>query len=802
MSNVIHLGSHVTGGTRRFPNIQNADNKNEALGYTTLGKTFPSSNPQCSQYFLAYGDNPCVEADQTYKLRSALKDDFPTRSSSSSQWVPGIPRIPTIVRDTSLTTNFNGQELGYKYVPLTDSKWKDYYINQLASKSLNDANWPKYMGITGRGISGYNKCENLCTNDARCSAFHSLNPVGKKVDPVYGDLDEDDPNTEFACVLFGNTGNMKGAAYTPATVNHPAKKKGGQCWVKRCQDDLKHVRASGNIQLKEGGSYENVYSWNQRQGFDGRSRGGGGLDYNRWLVMNDPNKNYTDYIFKQATPSGETRRESYPTCCNYIPNSWPLKKIGENEPPVNCVQSGWSECSAECGPGTQTRTTITTASNGGTACGALQRSCNNGACPVPVNCVQSTWSGCSAECGPGTQTRTTITPASNGGTACGDSQRSCNNGACPVPVNCVQSGWSGCSADCGPGTQTRTTITPASNGGTACGSTSRSCNNGACITPVNCVQSGWSSCSASCGPGTQTRTTTTQASNGGTACGVSQRSCNNGACETEYVYYKSKTSSKWNYWNGMTIDRAKIFCPTYSRYYDFAYGNYGTTYPANVPSNYNNLCERADAPVDCVQSQWNDCSKSCGGGTQTRTITTQPKNGGKACGPSNQVCNVQSCSSGPQYKGCYNDSSSRALPKSAGRKTIGQCSDVSKQAGSRIFGMQYAAGNMNTAECWYGDSNTTLSQSTKYGPATNCVSGTDGKLGGAWSNAIYENVESIQCPKSADLNNDGTVDLNDMMSVIDSWGACAGGECPQDLNCDGKIDQQDVDYLKTKWGKV
>jgi Thrombospondin type 1 domain len=752
MSNVIHLGSHVTGGTRRFPNIQNADNKNEALGYTTLGKTFPSSNPQCSQYFLAYGDNPCVEADQTYKLRSALKDDFPTRSSSSSQWVPGIPRIPTIVRDTSLTTNFNGQELGYKYVPLTDSKWKDYYINQLASKSLNDANWPKYMGITGRGISGYNKCENLCTNDDRCSAFHSLNPVGKKLDPVFGTLDEDDPNTEFACVLFGNTGNMKGAAYTPATVNHPAKIKGGQCWVKRCQDDLKHVYAAGNIQLQEGGSYENVYSWNQRQGFDGRSRGAGGLDYNRWLVMNDPNKNYTDYLFKQATYSGETRRESYPTCCNYIPNSWPLEKIGATEPPINCVQSSWSPCSASCGPGTQTRSTITPASNGGTACGTSSQSCNNG--PCPVNCVQSAWSPCSASCGPGTQTRTTITPAAHGGTACGVSQRSCNDGPCSVPINCVQSAWSECSADCGPGTQTRTTITPASNGGTA--------------------------------------------------CGASQRSCNNGDCKEEQkVYYKYKHgNSSWRYWNGMTLDKAKQFCPLYSENYDFAYGNYGTSYPTNVPTNYNNLCARDDIPIDCIQSAWGDCSKSCGGGTQTRSITTQPKNGGKSCGPDRQICNIQSCgSSSLKYRGCYGDKSDRALRVGAGRMSINDCSNKAKNAGSKFFGMQYANGSNNTGECWHGDSNTTFSQAIRHGPASNCVSGTEGKLGGAWSNAIYENA-SIICPKSPDINNDGAADLNDVLKVMNMWGECPGGECPEDLTCDGKIDKQDVDYLKSKWGKV
>lgn len=56
-------------------------------------------------------------------------------------------------------------------------------------------------------------------------------------------------------------------------------------------------------------------------------------------------------------------------------------------------------------------------------------------------------------------------------------------------------------------------------------------------------------------------------------------------------------------------------------------------------------------PVDCQVSDWSDwgpCSKQCGGGTQTqtRTITVQPRNGGKEC-PSlltqTKACNEQLC---------------------------------------------------------------------------------------------------------------------------------------------------------------
>ena len=56
------------------------------------------------------------------------------------------------------------------------------------------------------------------------------------------------------------------------------------------------------------------------------------------------------------------------------------------------------------------------------------------------------------------------------------------------------------------------------------------------------------------------------------------------------------------------------------------------------------------APVDCVMSEWSswtDCSKTCGGGTKTRTrkIETPSANGGVACSSTfeEQACNTQAC---------------------------------------------------------------------------------------------------------------------------------------------------------------
>ncbi|MBI4699452.1 MAG: thrombospondin type-1 domain-containing protein, partial [Nitrospirae bacterium] len=80
--------------------------------------------------------------------------------------------------------------------------------------------------------------------------------------------------------------------------------------------------------------------------------------------------------------------------------------------PVDCVVSNWSDwgtCSASCGGGTQarTRTIVTPPATGGAECPALseEQSCNTHACPV-YGWVTGGWSECSKECGGGTQMRT------------------------------------------------------------------------------------------------------------------------------------------------------------------------------------------------------------------------------------------------------------------------------------------------------------------------------------------------------------------------------------------------------------
>jgi Spondin-like TSP1 domain len=330
---------------------------------------------------------------------------------------------------------------------------------------------------------------------------------------------------------------------------------------------------------------------------------------------------------------------------------------------VDCKVSpwtDWSTCSQPCGPGIQTRarSVEVDALHGGATCPAPMaesRPCNERSCAVDCKVsAWSAWSACSKACGGGTQTRsrTVETDTAHGGDACPEltESRACNSNPCPVDCKVgAWSEWSACSKECGPGEQTRTRIieTATAHGGLECPALSekRECNNRPC--PVHCTVSewtDWSACSKACGPGTQarTRTVTTQPQHDGTACPAlaDDQPCNLKPCAVDCKV------GEWSSWSGCS-KACGGGQQTRSRAVTTQEAHGGAACPA---LNETQSCNTQTCPVDCVVSGWSgwsSCSKSCGGGTQTRTrsVTTAPANNGAACPvlSETQNCNTHGC---------------------------------------------------------------------------------------------------------------------------------------------------------------
>ncbi len=487
--------------------------------------------------------------------------------------------------------------------------------------------------------------------------------------------------------------------------------------------------------------------------------------------------------------------------------------------------TAWSACTARCGTGSQTRirAVVTPAAHGGAACPAFSetQACNTQLCPVDCKVSGwSSWSACSVTCGGGVtrQTRTVTRPAANGGLSCPSltQQQSCNTQPCPV--NCVVSGWSAwgvCSATCGGGSRShrRSVITAAAHGGVACPalSESQACNTQPCA--VNCEVSGWSSwsaCSKACGGGsqTQTRSVVRNVAFGGNACPVLSQTqpCNTQPCPVNCVV------GAWSAWTpcskscngGVQEQTRKVLTAP-------AYG--GTACP--VVSRQQS-CNSHSCPINCVVSAWSawsKCTATCGGGTQksTRTIITQSAFGGAACPVLSQTqkCNTRkcpnwvtsawsrcskTCGSGIQTRsvscsdgnsadclnantgtfssydshrlGCFADSGNRDLRylmASTGDMSVMKCHDLAQAAGYSYFGVQYAS------ECWADNRYGT------YGASSNCNMRCSGDsshtCGGTWANNVFTTVS--EPPSSSQTCNTHACPVNCAVSGWSTWSACS-----------------------------
>ncbi|XP_078378562.1 coadhesin-like [Oculina patagonica] len=286
--------------------------------------------------------------------------------------------------------------------------------------------------------------------------------------------------------------------------------------------------------------------------------------------------------------------------------------------------TGWSDCSATCGGGSQKRSrncTNPSPQYGGKNCDILgpageTQECNPDPCPMNGNYTEWTeWSDCSVTCGGDFQTRSrscTNPPPEYGGKNCDElgpafETQDCNPDPCPIDGNFTEwTEWSDCSATCGGGSQTRSrncTNPPPQYGGKNCdelgpADQKQNCNPDPCPIDGNYTAwTEWSDCSVTCGGGSQTRS----------------RSCTNPPPQN----------------GGKNCDELG-------------------------PGDQTQECNPDPCPIDgnyTAWTEWSDCSATCGGGSQTRSrscTNPPPQNGGKNCvelGPADQKeeCNPDPC---------------------------------------------------------------------------------------------------------------------------------------------------------------
>ncbi len=171
----------------------------------------------------------------------------------------------------------------------------------------------------------------------------------------------------------------------------------------------------------------------------------------------------------------------------------------------------------------------------------------------------------------------------------------------------------------------------------------------------DCELSGWSDwgiCSRECGGGQQGRerkVTQELAHNGKPCDGLLKetRSCNTDSCG-EVV---DASLSAWGAW-GPCSKSCGGGQQSRSRSIEIANKNNG--HPAEGDLSETRSCNEQDceAQLDCEWGDWEPwsaCSKSCNGGEKTRNrmIVTAPRNGGKLCKPQDMAevaaCNMEAC---------------------------------------------------------------------------------------------------------------------------------------------------------------
>lgn len=340
-------------------------------------------------------------------------------------------------------------------------------------------------------------------------------------------------------------------------------------------------------------------------------------------------------------------------------------------------------CSSDyfCGHGSQTKTYHITkeAQYGGKPCPQKDGDLSAKVCgdvPCPINCEGNwtTWTDCSSECGTGSQSRDFIihVEAAHGGCECKHvpqtEHRSCNTHPCPIDCEGSWSPYGTCSQECtdcrnggANGIKERkfSITVEAQHGGQRCAHTdgeisSLPCNIHCC--PEDCEGS-WSEygeCSKSCGNGVKERTYTIthNAAHGGQPCPYANNcshttSCNVKPCKIDCVGHMlpwTQCSAKCGGGTQKQYHIQKVVAQHGGQ--DCEYGQF---------QQFERECNTDPCPQNCLGSfgPWTACDAPCSGGTKNRTfnIFRPAAAGGDECGHAagevqTQTCNTHDCPAG------------------------------------------------------------------------------------------------------------------------------------------------------------
>jgi len=332
----------------------------------------------------------------------------------------------------------------------------------------------------------------------------------------------------------------------------------------------------------------------------------------------------------------------------------------------------WDTCSVTCGGGTtQRRRSCTNPApdHGGDDCdgvGMERKRCNTHNCPIPGGFTEwSQFGECTVSCGGGTKTReracTNPSPKYGGAPCAGattDTEK-CNTQHCPIDGGYTDFGkWSKCSKSCGGGTQlrSRTCTNPKPQyGGESClilGAPVevRECETQACARYMK--YGPWSKCSKSCAGGVQKRTRACYASGWEARledCAHLGASEETRRCETQ----PCPVHGNWGSWTPWTL--CSEACGKGHKTKSRKCNNPHPAYGGNKCPGYKSItatCQIKPCAIHGAWTAWSEfqtCTKSCGGGTKTRLRACSnpaPQHGGRDCFGSashTDKCNTHHC---------------------------------------------------------------------------------------------------------------------------------------------------------------